>query len=114
MLMALGYGGLLGIVPAAIKLVFGSEHLGGRRIYGLLYFWVYIAVLLWGRLAQVPSGCAGVACYRTYCAGGAVCTFLTGVACCWMLWEDERSRRGHASRRAAPAETPRFPSRGST
>lgn len=97
-LMALGYGGFMGMVPAALRLLFGTEFLG--LIYGVLYFWVYLAVLGWGKVGEVPSSCVGVNCYHNYCLGGAVSTGLVtllGVA----MVHYEAKRRQDAEREKA-------------
>jgi len=75
-----GYGGILGILPPALRLYMGTEHLG--FIYGILYIGVAISQPLWSLLFFKPSGCIGVGCYRLYnllCVGGFALTFvLTG------------------------------------
>lgn len=95
-LMALGYGGMLGIVPMALRLIFGTENLG--LIYGLLYFWVYIAVIIWGMLAVPAVGCVGVACYRPYCIGGSVGTVVTMLLGALFIWWEWRKRKLACSR----------------
>merc|ERR1712048_538175 len=47
-LLALGYGGMLAMVPLALRLRFGGERLG--LVYGLLYTWVAAAQPAWTAL----------------------------------------------------------------
>lgn len=76
-IVGLGYGALLGIVPPALRIIFGTKHLG--ILYGLLYIWVSVAVPLWGKAAIKAEDCHGVACYRKYCIGGVIGVGGSGV-----------------------------------
>lgn len=75
-----GYGGILGMLPPALRLYMGTEYLG--FIYGALYIAVAISEPLWGLLFFKPDGCSGVGCYRLYnlsCIGGfALALVFTG------------------------------------
>jgi len=77
-LAALGYGGLLGIIPPALRLQFGTDNLG--MIYGVLYFWVAGSVPIWAFWDSKPDSCFGVKCYREYCLGGVFGMGLTMAA----------------------------------
>jgi len=78
--VGLGYGGILGILPPALRLYMGSDYLG--FIYGILYIGVAISEPLWGLLFFKPHNCSGVGCYRLYnlsCISGFALTLvLTG------------------------------------
>jgi len=79
-LISVGYGGILGIVPPALRIFFGTENLG--VIYGLLYIAVSISEPLWGSLFFKAAGCAGVGCYRLYnvaCLCGFLVTLIAAV-----------------------------------
>ncbi|CAE7454466.1 unnamed protein product [Symbiodinium sp. CCMP2456] len=67
-LASFGYGGLLGIVPPALRLTFGTTHLG--VIYGILYVAVAIFEPIWSFLFKKPEACEGVECYRLYTRRG--------------------------------------------
>merc|ERR1712046_251354 len=64
-LVSYGYGGLLGIIPPALTLQFGTKHLG--MLYGILYVGVSVSEPLWNLLFFKSPDCTGVECYRTYC-----------------------------------------------
>mmetsp|Transcript_77471 Transcript_77471/g.250669 ORF Transcript_77471/g.250669 Transcript_77471/m.250669 type:complete len:453 (-) Transcript_77471:67-1425(-) len=95
-LVAFGYGGLLGIVPPALRLMFGAENLG--LIYGTLYIWVAGSVPAWGLLATKPDGCRGVACYRQYCAGGSAGILAAALLSASMVWATARPKQPPALR----------------
>ncbi|CAE6967404.1 unnamed protein product [Symbiodinium natans] len=65
---SLGAGGLLGVSPPALRLLFGSGSLG--MIYGLLYLLTAFGIPTWGLLLPL-QGCAS-GCFRAYCCAGAV------------------------------------------
>lgn len=72
-----GYGGIIGIIPAALRLNMGTDYLG--FIYGILYIGVAISQPLWSLLFFKPDSCSGVGCYRLYnlsCIGGFTLTLL--------------------------------------
>ncbi|CAE7331557.1 unnamed protein product [Symbiodinium pilosum] len=64
---SLGAGGLLGVTPPALRLIFGSGSLG--LIYGLLYLLTAFGIPTWGFLLPA-DGCAS-GCFQTYCRTGA-------------------------------------------
>lgn len=76
-LVALGYGGMMGMVTAALRLQFGTEHMGA--LCGVLYVMVSVAQPLWGLLTE-DADCFGVGCYRQYCAVGAATMVATAAA----------------------------------
>jgi len=91
-LVAIGYGGMLGMVPPALRLLFGTQHLG--LLYGILYGIVAIAQPAWSLLESTANTvCSGTACYRQYCAVGAagiavtVCLGITLI-----IVQDSRAR----------------------
>lgn len=91
-LVAYGYGGLLGIVPPTLKIFFGSTHLG--VIYGILYFGVSIAEPLWTMLFVKPADCKGVSCYGTYTFSCGFGLSLTMILTAVMLGKSvKRTRR---------------------
>lgn len=90
--VAYGYGCLLGIMPPALKLRFGSGHLG--LIYGILYVGVAISEPLWSMIFLKSSGCSGLACYRTYyvcCISGFAVVLVLSVS---MMMRDRRRPKG--------------------
>eukprot|EP00929_Paragymnodinium_shiwhaense_P066074 TRINITY_DN33109_c0_g1_i1.p1 TRINITY_DN33109_c0_g1~~TRINITY_DN33109_c0_g1_i1.p1 ORF type:complete len:451 (-),score=71.51 TRINITY_DN33109_c0_g1_i1:233-1585(-) len=56
-LALLAYGGILGLVPGAIREEFGSEFVG--FVYGILYTFVSVAVTVWSGLAPDRSPAGG-------------------------------------------------------
>ncbi|CAE7831990.1 unnamed protein product [Symbiodinium sp. CCMP2592] len=64
---SLGAGGLLGVTPPALRLLFGSGSLG--IIYGLLYLLTAFGIPTWGLL--LPSRVCTTGCFRAYCRTGA-------------------------------------------
>eukprot|EP00435_Cladocopium_sp_Y103_P034895 s1076_g9.t1 len=91
---SLGYGGLLGIVPPALRITFGTQHLG--MIYGLLYVGVAIFEPLWSLLFQKTDGCVGVQCYHLYTRSSACALLITLLA----TWAVLRSQQMRGSREA--------------
>eukprot|EP00913_Durusdinium_trenchii_P011179 g10500.t1 len=87
---SLGYGGLLGIVPPALRVTFGTQHLG--IIYGLLYVGVAVFEPLWGLLFQKPQNCSGVECYNLYTRTSAGTLLVTLTATWAVLRHDQRLR----------------------
>jgi len=94
LLVAVGYGGLLGIIPPALKFTFGSQHLG--LIYGILYVGVAISEPLWTMLFVKPSGCSGLRCYRTYYLSCVLSFFAVFVLAAGMLLRDSRRVRSRS------------------
>ncbi|CAK8991303.1 unnamed protein product [Durusdinium trenchii] len=90
---SLGYGGLLGIVPPALRVTFGTQHLG--IIYGLLYVGVAVFEPLWGLLFQKPQNCSGVECYNLYTRTSAGTLLVTLTATWAVLRHDQRRQRRH-------------------
>jgi len=89
--VGLGYGGILGIIPPALRLYMGIDYLG--FIFGILYIGVAISEPLWGLLFFKPHSCSGVGCYRLYnlsCIGGLALTLDLTVA---MLFLHVRASR---------------------
>lgn len=89
-LVAIGYGGLMGIVPPALRIFFGTSDLG--VIYGLLYFGVSLSVPLWSFLFTKVPGCVGVGCYRAYTLGSVLGLAATGMLTLRMLYRDAMAR----------------------
>lgn len=79
---SLGCGGLLGIVPPALRITFGTQHLG--MIYGLLYVGVAIFEPLWSLLFQKTEGCVGVECYDLY-TRSSTCALLITLLATWAV-----------------------------
>lgn len=70
-LVSLGWGGLMGVTPPAVRLQFGPDNM--VLVYGLLYMGVAVSVPAWGLLESAAyPGCRGVACYRQFCLAGAM------------------------------------------
>jgi len=89
--VAYGYGGLLGIVPPALRFLFGTEHLG--LLYGILYVGVSISVPLWTLIFSKSDACAGLGCYRSYylcCVAGFAAVLALAAA---MAVRDCRAKR---------------------
>jgi len=94
-----GYGGMLGLVPLALRQVFGNGNLG--LIYGLLYVAAAISEPLWSALFVKLADCSGVGCYRTYCLS-CVCGFLAMLCLTVvMLLRDIRKRRSRITSQLA-------------
>lgn len=90
-LVALGYGGMMGMVPIALRLHFGTAHLG--LLCGILYALVSVAQPIWSLLAHHSSDCVGVGCYTAYTAGGAAgCTVAALVGCGLMVADSMKQR----------------------
>jgi MFS family permease len=82
--IALGYGGMMGMVPIALRLQFGTAHIG--MLCGILYALVSVAQPIWSLLASSSGECTGVACYATYNAGGAAgCVAAASIGCGLMV-----------------------------
>lgn len=86
---SLGYGGLLGIVPPALRITFGTQHLG--MIYGLLYVGVAIFEPLWSLLFQKSPDCVGVECYDLYTRSSA-CALLITLLATWAVLRNHQHR----------------------
>uniref|UniRef100_A0A7S1AE77 Nodulin-like domain-containing protein n=1 Tax=Noctiluca scintillans TaxID=2966 RepID=A0A7S1AE77_NOCSC len=90
-IMAVGYGGMLGIIPPALRIRFGTANLG--VLYGILYIFVGIAVVAWGDLAKTAEGCKGVECFRFYTGGGILgCAICIGAGVAKVI-QDVRKKR---------------------
>mmetsp|Transcript_49089 Transcript_49089/g.116923 ORF Transcript_49089/g.116923 Transcript_49089/m.116923 type:complete len:447 (-) Transcript_49089:342-1682(-) len=87
-LASLGYGGLLGIVPPALRILFGTGHLG--VIYGLLYIGVAVFEPLWSMLFRKSDDCHGVDCYALYTRTSVVALLATLGATWALLRHDQR------------------------
>mmetsp|Transcript_45220 Transcript_45220/g.105468 ORF Transcript_45220/g.105468 Transcript_45220/m.105468 type:complete len:451 (+) Transcript_45220:45-1397(+) len=93
-LASFGYGGLLGIVPPALRLMFGTANLG--VIYGILYLAVAIFEPVWSFLFVKPDGCDGVECYQMYTRTCSASLVLMIIA----TWAILRRDQAKADRRA--------------
>ncbi|CAK0842934.1 unnamed protein product [Prorocentrum cordatum] len=93
LLQAFGYGGVLALVPAALRASFPAEDLG--VVYGLLYQLLAVSFTLFNRAAVPAPGCLGPACF----AGWFRAAGLLNAGC--LVW---------SARRCAAASRPRAPS----
>jgi hypothetical protein len=89
--IALGYGGMMGMVPIALRLQFGTEHIG--ILCGILYVLVSVAQPLWSLLASDSGECVGVACYTAYNAGGAAGCVVAALIGCGLIVADSVKER---------------------
>eukprot|EP00930_Biecheleria_cincta_P024285 TRINITY_DN17391_c0_g1_i1.p1 TRINITY_DN17391_c0_g1~~TRINITY_DN17391_c0_g1_i1.p1 ORF type:complete len:458 (-),score=48.40 TRINITY_DN17391_c0_g1_i1:216-1589(-) len=89
-LVGFGYGGLLGIIPPALTIFFGSEHLG--VIYGILYIGVSVSEPIWGLLFSKAADCTGVECYRTYTTSCVLAFAVMLALTIWMLMRAAKAR----------------------
>jgi len=58
----IGYGGILALAPAALRVSFPAKDLG--MVYGLLYQFVAIAFTVFSRTAVPSAGCVGPLCFQ--------------------------------------------------
>lgn len=92
-LVSYSYGVLLGLVPPALRLFFGTAHLG--VIYGILTLQVALAEPLWNMLFFKADGCRGVECFRLYyvsCIGACVVTLAFTFGMLMKSWRGHRQR----------------------
>jgi hypothetical protein len=89
--VSLGYGGLLGIVPPSLRLLFGTAHLG--LVYGILYIAVAISEPFWALLFFKAPGCNGVRCYSTYYHSCITCLAFTSACSVLMAVRDFRRKQ---------------------
>mmetsp|Transcript_110680 Transcript_110680/g.263942 ORF Transcript_110680/g.263942 Transcript_110680/m.263942 type:complete len:448 (-) Transcript_110680:212-1555(-) len=94
-LASFGYGGLLGIVPPALRLTFGTTHLG--VIYGILYVAVAIFEPIWSFLFKKPEACEGVECYRLYTRTCSA-AFVIMIAATWVVLRREQTKNDRRAR----------------
>merc|ERR550537_789151 len=83
-LAAFGYGGLLGIIPPALRLEFGVEKLG--FIYGFLWSLVGFTEPLWSSFVDIDS-CKGVDCFRAFLFVGVGAMALTALLGCLIIMD---------------------------
>eukprot|EP00927_Polykrikos_kofoidii_P080853 TRINITY_DN77840_c0_g1_i1.p1 TRINITY_DN77840_c0_g1~~TRINITY_DN77840_c0_g1_i1.p1 ORF type:complete len:478 (-),score=53.24 TRINITY_DN77840_c0_g1_i1:22-1455(-) len=76
--VSVGYGVILSISPAALRLMFGTERLSS--ILGLLWVLVAISVPLWVKIGVKRDHCLGAAsCYRPYCIVALLAFVAAGI-----------------------------------